>query len=104
MLRATPSAMLVASAMIVSGTAGLNITTQEKIVWMEFPELLTVVRHSTAWQKRCCAVLRRVLSFVASRLIHLGAGCATRLRRKGASTLMLAAARAAPLTQSTTSL
>ena len=31
----------------IGGTVALNITTDEKVVWMEFPELLTVVRKHT---------------------------------------------------------
>jgi hypothetical protein len=41
---------LVVSTVFVCSTAGLNITTQEKFVWMEFPELLTVVRNMQSTQ------------------------------------------------------
>ena len=38
---------------LLGASAGLNITTREKLLWMEFPELLTVVRHGLqlAWAR-----------------------------------------------------
>ena len=39
---------------LLGGSAGLNITTTEKLLWMEFPELLTVVSQARAC---CCTAL-----------------------------------------------
>ena len=59
--------MLRASVVVglLGGTAALNITTKEKVVWMEFPGLLTVVRMMTRqyapYLPLCAALLYRWL-------------------------------------------
>ena len=93
-------AMLRGSAIIamLGSIAGLDITTEQKVVWMEFPGLLTVVQHDRDYT----LVEYTRLTHAVLTTCNLHRLSCLRLQQKAVSIPMQAAERAARSSPSTT--